>query len=1612
MVPAAGATVDTADVLTAASRALPAYMVPAALTILAELPLNASGKLDRTALPAVEVSGSRGYRAAAEGAESVVAAVMAGLLDRDRMGADEDFFAAGGNSLLAMRAVTRVNTALGRDLNVAEIFGAPTPALLARAADAADAAVLPLVAGARPERIPLSPAQTRIWLLNRIEPGSAMYNIPLALRLRGALDEIALSEAVADLLTRHESLRTVFPEDAEGPRQSIRAAEECTATVLSLRTAGSNEVDGELAAAAASGFDLRHDIPLRITVFRVAPEEHLLLVVVHHIAGDGISTGLLARDLMTAYAARCAGTAPDRSPLPVQYADFTLWQHAVLGRADDPGSRLARQIAFWREELADLPAVLDLPGDRPRPPAASGAGAAVEFRVPAALTTAVETLARRAGVSVFMVLHAAYATLLAKLSGADDLAIGTPIAGRTDAALDDLIGMFVNTLPLRTRIDGRQRFGELLAEVRADDVRAFAHADLPFDRLVEELDPQRSPAYAPIVQVLLSFEQRSDTELLLPGLEVADHPLANPVAQFDLALSLAEIGGPDGREYLAVMRYATDLFDRATVASFGERFLRLLTTVTADPEIRVGDIDLLEISERLRVLEIWNSTTAAVDRTATLPVLFDVQAARTPGAPALTFGGTTLSYAELAARVNRLARYLITRGAGPGSLVAVHMHRSLDLIVGIHAVLAAGAGYVPLDPDHPAERVRYVLETARPDCVLAGAGAPMDSCDAPVVDLDRVDVSGFDAGPLTDLDRPRPLCVEDVAYVIFTSGSTGRPKGVAVSHGAIVNRLVWMQSQYGLAADDVVLLKTPVTFDVSVWELFWALQVGARLVVARPEGHRDPVYLAGLIGSERVTTTHFVPSMLAVFVGALADASASAPTSLRRVFASGEALDARTAARWRELGGASLHNLYGPTEAAVDVTYHEVTDADTVTVPIGRPVFNTRTYVLDSSLRPVPVGVTGELYLAGAQLALGYLARPDLTADRFVADPFRTAARMYRTGDLVRWRASGELEYLGRTDFQVKIRGLRIELGEIENALRESDGVAAAVAVVRDDHGTGDRIVAYVVATTGHDLDPERLRAACARGLPEYMVPAVVVTLDALPLNASGKLDRRALPEPEFRARTYRAPATRAERSVAAVYAELLGLDRVGLDDDFFALGGNSLTATRVAARVGAELDADLPVRLIFDTPTVAGLAEQAAEFAGRGAAVPLVARPRPDLIPLSPAQQRMWFLNRFDPGQSVHNIPVALRLGGALDIAALEAALADLVARHESLRTVYPDIGGIGYQQIRPADHAPVLSRLYGDDSDTDTVIGKFVAEPFDVTTAVPLRVGLLATDAAEHILVLVVHHIAADGFSMGPLARDIATAYAARSADRRRWHDLAVQYADYALWQREVLGAESDPGSTAARQLSFWREHLRGLPARLELPADRPRPAVASHTAATITVDFDERLRAGLHELAGRYDSTPFMVMHAALAVLLARMSGTGDIAIGAPIAGRGAAVLDDLIGMFVNTLVLRTELTRRATLLGGAAAHPRRRPRRLRPRRYSIRTARRDPRPAALPGPPPPVPGGTVLPESGDGGRRSGRTHRRRGTAAHRGQRLRPAGHRDRSGDRIHLCHRPFR
>ncbi|MGB7236396.1 MAG: amino acid adenylation domain-containing protein, partial [Rhodococcus sp. (in: high G+C Gram-positive bacteria)] len=1511
-----GVVLSTSELTRFVGDKLPRHMVPTAIVLIDELPLTPAGKLDRAALPD-PVLLAREFRAPESGTQRVVSGVFAELLDLPRVGLDDDFFELGGNSLIATQVVARIGAALDTTVSVRSLFDNSSVVGLAESIDAQGdvGRRTPLTAGPRPDSIPLSLAQRRMWFMNRLEPESAINNLPLAVRLTGKLDVSALARAVVDVVERHESLRTYYPDTDGVGHQSVLRAEEVAPRLEPIRLAES-EIADVLREMTLTAFDLAAEVPLRARLYEVADEDYVLALVTHHISADGASLAPLTRDLMTAYLSRVDGREPNWAPLTVQYVDYTLWQQQVLGSSDDPTSPLAVQEAFWKSELASVPAQLDLPTDRPRPSVQSSVGATVEFEISGATHRALLELAKSKNATFFMVAHAALAVLLARLSNTDDIVIGAPIAGRGDEQLDDLVGMFVNTLPLRTRFDPAETFVDLLARVQESDLDAFGHDAVPFERLVEVLDPERSASRHPIFQVAMFFQNMAQQSLELPDLAVTPLSMDGALAKFDLQFTLAGTDAWDGETgaIAAQILYATALFDESTVQSIARRYCRLLDAIAADPAELVGDLELVGSAESRVLLQEWNDTDRELDFEPTLLSEFDQRVATHADHVAVVFEGRSLTYREFDAQVDALARVLIDRGVGPEARVAVAIRRSLDLVVGIYAILRAGAAFVPVDPDHPESRVRYILQAAEPFCVLVSGDGDRDLFgDVAVLDVADLPATESSLSPVTDAERTASLGPDNTAYVIFTSGSTGKPKGVAVSHRAVVNQMAWMRTEYGLSEADVYLQKTATTFDVSLWGFFLPLQVGAELVVATPDGHRDSEYIADLIAEHSITLTDFVPSMLAMFT---AHASADRCRSLRHVFVIGEAFPIETADAFRSVSCAGLHNLYGPTEAAVSVTFWESTEADRGSVPIGRPEWNTTAVVLDSRLRVVPAGTAGELYLSGVQLARGYLGRPDLSSDRFVADPFGApGSRMYRTGDLARWRAGGPgepgvLEYIGRTDFQVKFRGQRIELGEIEAALLANPSVNQAVVLVVA-LATGDHLVAYVVPAPGRSVDDVDARSDLGGVLPGYMIPTAIVVLDEFPLNSSGKLDRKALPQPTFAATEFRAPTTPVEEIVAATFADVLGVDRVGLDDDFFTLGGNSLIATRVVARLGDALDSRVPVRLLFEAAGVAALAERIESSVGSGRRAQLTKQVRPEQIPLSLAQQRMWFLNQLDTNSAAYNLPVAIRLQGELDVLALSAAVDDVIDRHESLRTVYPAVDGHARQDIRPSTGLHLKPAAVSE-SDIEMRLRDLFGRGFDVANEIPVRAELYVLGENDHVLAMVVHHIGSDGYSMGPLARDIVSAYVARASGQSpNWSPLPVQYADYALWQRASLGLESDPESLAAAQLSYWTDKLSGLAPEISLPQDRPRPAVSTNIGGTVTTVIDGASVEALDVLAREHNSSLFMAVHTVLAVVLARLSGTHDIAIGTPVAGRGEASLDDVIGMFVNTLVLRTEL-----------------------------------------------------------------------------------------------------
>ncbi|MGI5208662.1 amino acid adenylation domain-containing protein [Spirillospora sp. CA-108201] len=1493
---------EAADLRRSVAAVLPEYMVPSAVVALDAMPLNPNGKLDRAALPAPGLAGPAGGREPRDAREEALCAAFAEVLGVERVGIDDNFFDLGGDSLKATRVVSRARAALGADLGVRALFEAPTvAALVAVLGEAAGDARPRLVPGERPELVPVSYAQRRLWFIHDLEGPNATYHIPIPLRLTGELDVAAVRAAMRDMTARHEALRTVFVQVEGEPYQRIlppaEAAPEPEFTDLSLLGEAPEGLRAAVLEAATRGFDLAAEPPVRAHVFRLAEDDHLLLLVMHHIAGDGWSMEPLATDLITAYAARAAGDAPRWEPLPVQYADYALWQREVLGDEDDPDSVIAAQLAHWREALAGLPEELALPADRPRPPQATYRGAQHPFTLPPALHEALSALGRDHRASLFMVLQAALAGLFTRLGAGTDVPIGSPVAGRSDEALNDLVGVFVNTLVLRTDTAGDPAFAELLARVREADLAAFAHQDVPFERLVEVLNPRRSMARHPLFQAMISIQNDPSARVALPGLTVALEPVDPGVSRFDLALLVDErrdgSGAPAG--IACRLEYALDLFDPETAASMAVRLERLLAQVAADPSLPLSAVDLLDDGERDTLLRGWNATDLPV-APAVVPELVEAQAARTPDASAVVAGRARLAYAELNARANRLARHLIGRGVGAEDFVALALPRDENLVVAALAVLKAGAAYQPIDLAYPADRVAYMLDDAAPACVITTSGADLPGT-TPRVELDALPLEGLRGDDVTDAERVRPLRPANPAYVIYTSGSTGRPKGVVVSHASVVDFCAESAASYGPDRMARVLFSTSLNFDVSVFEWLTPLTVGGEIEVVR-----DLLEVAER-GGWSGTLVSGVPSAVSALL-----ARGGLRLEAGDVVLAGEALPPQLVRDVRALlPDARVSNIYGPTEATIFVTgWYDDGNTEGL-APIGRPMANTRAYVLDDRLGPVPVGVPGELYLAGDGLARGYLRRPGLTADRFVACPFgEPGERMYRTGDLVRWNRAGHIEYLGRLDHQVKVRGFRIEPGEIETALSAHPAVTQSVVLARRD-AVGDTVLAgYVVGSAS----PAELRAFVAGTLPDHMVPSAIVVLEAMPLTPNGKLDRAALPEPDFAASlTARGPRDAREEILCGIFAGVLGLERVGVDDGFFDLGGDSLKATRVVARARAALDVELPVRALFEAPTVAGLAEYVASAEGAGRpALRAVERPVP--LPVSYAQERLWFLNRLEGLSATYNMPIPLRLTGAVDPEAMRDALRDVVARHEPLRTLFADADGEPHQVVLAPDAAgPRLT--VGEPDDLGAALFADATRGFDLSAEPPVRAHLYRVGEDEHLLLIVLHHIAGDGWSMAPLARDVIAAYLARrDGGAPGWAPLPVQYADYALWQRGLLGDERDPESLAARQIAYWKDALAGLPDQIRLPHDRPRPDRASYRGGQVAFEVPAELADGLRVLARDHQVSVFMVLQAALAALLTRLGAGTDVPIGSPVAGRTDEALDDLVGVFVNTLVLRTD------------------------------------------------------------------------------------------------------
>ncbi|HZD93279.1 MAG TPA: amino acid adenylation domain-containing protein, partial [Candidatus Sulfotelmatobacter sp.] len=1096
------------------------------------------------------------------------------------------------------------------------LFEAPTVAELVQKLSEGRQEVRPALAAValdrRPERMGLSYAQQRLWFLYRMDGASAAYNIPLAVRLEGRLNEDALEQAFQDVVERHEALRTVFPEEEGVPWQKVLCGDQARLQLL-REELDEAELEQRLSAAASVGMELEHELPLRAHLFRIRekPDTHVLLLVLHHIAGDGWSMQPLARDVEQSYRARLEGRAAEFQPLTIQYGDYTLWQRELLGEEEEPDSVLSRQLGFWKQALGGMPEELLLPTDYRRPAVMSYGGGTVELKLDAGLHRALLKLARGTGASLFMVLEAGLAALLSRLGAGEDIALGTVVAGRSEAELEELVGFFVNTLVLRTDLSGDPTMEELIGRVRRFALEAYGNQELPFERLVEALEPARSQSRHPLFQVALVLQNAPAAKLDLPGTIISEQPLPETLAKFDLTFTLNEQISPDGEPQglNGYVEYSAELFERTTAGELAEKLVHLLRQMVAAPAKRLHELEVITEVERHRLLDEFNAEAEQPVAAAMLMERFEAQAECAPAAVALSFAEQTLNYEELNRRANRLAHYLRKKGVGPESLVGIALERSLEMVIAILATWKAGAAYLPLDPEYPRARLEYMLEDACPAVVITSEQLrqqlPLNASNEVVI-LDRADIqTALSQAP--DHNPALKLLPQNTAYVIYTSGSTGKPKGVVVTQGNVARLFAATDKWFSFSREDVWTLFHSYAFDFSVWEIWGALVYGGRLVIVPRSITHSPAEFLRLLVAEQVTVLNQTPSAFYQLMQAEEEEpELGGDLKLRTVVFGGEALELGRLRGWYERHAEdypALVNMYGITETTVHVSYlrlnKELACSGRQGSLIGGNIEDLRVYVLDRKLEPVAAGVVGELYVGGAGVARGYLNRPELSAERFIADPFNkgaAGARMYCTGDLGRWRRDGGLEYWGRADQQVKIRGFRIELGEIETALEAEAGVAQAAVLALDDAEGSRQLVAYVVAEAEAVLKTTVLRRHLKERLPEYMVPAAFVMLEELPLTANGKLDRKALPEPQFGGESYRAPQTPEEEVVCAVFAGVLGVERVGIDDSFFDLGGHSLLAARLVSRISAALGREIGIRTLFEAPTVAELVQKLSE--------------------------------------------------------------------------------------------------------------------------------------------------------------------------------------------------------------------------------------------------------------------------------------------------------------------------------------------------------------------------------------------------------------------------------
>ena len=1493
---------------------LPNYMVPSAFVMMEKLPRTISGKLDRRALPSPAELLAANKKESSDpptAVEEVVAGIWCKVLGLSQVGIHDNFFEVGGHSLLATQVLARVRDVFHVEVALRQLFDTPTVAGLAACVESAMRAgeempAVPIKRLSGETQLPLSYAQQRLWFIDEMGIQKAAYNQPGVLCLRGTLNVTALEQTVAEIIRRHETLRTVFRLNDGQPAQVVAPHVQFKLPVVDLSRLDSDEryrqAERLATQEAQHPFDLSVGPLLRVCLLRCGEQEHQLLFVMHHIISDAWSTGVLIRETGELYKAYVAGQPSGLPELPVQYADYAQWQREWMS-----GEVLEKALGYWKQQLAGAPALLELPTDRPRALVQSARGATVDFVIDREVMTALKRLGRQEGATLFMLLLAAFNILFHRYTRQTDIVVGTPIANRTRSETNDLIGFLVNTLVLRTDMSGDPTFRGLLRRVREIAFGAYAHQHLPFERLVEELQPERNLSHTPLFQVILVLHNAPTGTLELPDLELKLLEVESGTAKFDLTVNMHEVDGGLSVSFT----YSTDLFDASTMQRLGQHFQALLASIAVDAGKRISKLNFLTEAEQRRLLVEANATERSYPADKTIHELFEEQVRRSPEATALVTEETEVTYAELLTRADLLASHLHQRGIGPGSYVGIFLEHSIETMVALLGVLRSGAAYVPMDPEHPRGRLAYIIEDARVAAILT-----QQSLAGRLPAIDGVDVFSLDqdwqenvAGAPT---RIRAVTSAEPAYLIYTSGSTGQPKGVRVSHRALVNYLSWCKDVYVKGDEALFALYSSLAFDLTVTSLFTPLITGNSIVIY---GSSDQFPVQRVVQDKRVDVLKLTPSHL----GLIKDLD-NRNSRVKRLIVGGESLTTELASQVTASFGGNVEivNEYGPTEATVGcMIYNFDAERDQrQLVPIGRPAANVQIYILDEHLNPTPESVVGELYISGDGLADGYINRPDLTAEKFLPHPFVAGARMYRSGDRARWLPNGEIEYLGRGDEQIKYHGYRIELNEIRSALNRHPQVRDSVVLLKKDHRGEDILVAYYVAR--RELEIGLLREFLLDHLLKETIPNVFIHLTRLPLTLNGKVDYRALPELKQRAAggEYVPPRTAVEEVVADIWANLLGVPRVSLHDNFFELGGHSLLATQVMVRVRRTTGVELPMRTLFEDPTVAKLAAQidASLQSGQTSSLPpLLSIPRTEDLPLSFAQQRLWFLDQLEPGSAVYNCPAAVRFTGALNIAALEQSFNEVVRRHEVLRTSFINRDGDPVQLIAGSLHVPLPVIDLG-----GLPAGRVAAEverlalleaqrAFDLSRGPLLRTQLLQVNASEHVALLTMHHIISDGWSIGVLVKEVAALYTAYAVGAQSvLEPLPVQYADYAYWEREWL-----EGEVLEEQLDYWRQQLDGVTV-LELPADYVRPRVQCNEGAFASFHLDQELSRGLMALSRRLEATLFMTLLAAWQTLLYRYSGQQDIVVGSPIANRQGAETEGLLGFFVNTLALRTNMS----------------------------------------------------------------------------------------------------